>query len=84
MARILRAYAKLGFEPVLLNTSFNLHEEPIVCSASDALRAFRSSTLDVLILGKLVVLRKPLFASLPQVCNTSRAKESASRTWAIR
>ena len=37
--------------PVLINTSFNMHEEPIVCTADDAVRAWRSSGLDGLWLG---------------------------------
>lgn len=40
--------------PVLVNTSFNLHEEPIVCTASDAVRAFKQAKLDALWLGPFV------------------------------
>lgn len=40
--------------PVLVNTSFNLHEEPIVCTASDAVRAFKQARLDALWLGPFV------------------------------
>ena len=35
----------------LLNTSFNLHGEPIVCSPQDALYTFENSALDGLSLG---------------------------------
>ena len=45
--------------PVLVNTSFNLHEEPIVCSPSDAVRAFKQARLDALWLG-------PFVATLPE------------------
>lgn len=37
--------------PVLINTSFNLHEEPIVCSPSDAIRAWQEGHLDALWIG---------------------------------
>jgi carbamoyltransferase len=39
----------------VLNTSFNLKEEPIVCTASDAIRTFYSSTMDYLILGDFIL-----------------------------
>ena len=54
-----RLHALLGlFEaragvPVLLNTSFNVAGEPIVCSPEDACRCFRAAGLDGLVLGDL-------------------------------
>jgi carbamoyltransferase len=39
----------------VLNTSFNLEDEPIVCTPGDALRTFALSDLDALVLGNLVV-----------------------------
>ena len=45
---------ELTGSPVLVNTSFNLHEEPIVCSPSDAVRAFKQAGLDALWLGPFV------------------------------
>jgi carbamoyltransferase len=53
--RILDEYRKLTGLPTLINTSFNLHEEPIVCSPSDALRSFREGELDYLALGNYLV-----------------------------
>ena len=44
--------------PVLINTSFNLHEEPIVCTPSDAIRAWQGATLDALWLGDQVITHK--------------------------
>jgi len=43
----------------LLNTSFNIKGEPIVCSPRDALRTFFDSGIDVLIIDKFVI-EKPL------------------------
>lgn len=57
MARILRLYEKLTGKPVLVNTSFNMHEEPIVCSPEDAVRAFLDSELDFLAAGPFLVRR---------------------------
>jgi len=41
--------------PVLLNTSFNIKSEPIVCNPEDALRTFFNCGLDLLVLGNYVV-----------------------------
>jgi carbamoyltransferase len=42
--------------PMLLNTSFNLHDEPIVSSAADAIAAFLIAELDVLLLEDCLVV----------------------------
>lgn len=52
---LLRAAVDRSGRPALINTSFNMHEEPIVASPEDALRAFRAAGLPVLRLGPLVV-----------------------------
>jgi carbamoyltransferase len=49
-----------GFErrtgvPVLLNTSFNIKGEPIVCDPRDALKCFYDTGLEVLIMGKFLI-----------------------------
>jgi carbamoyltransferase len=41
--------------PVVMNTSFNLRGEPIVCTPTDAVRTFFSSGMDALIIGSFVV-----------------------------
>ncbi len=43
--------------PVLINTSFNVRDEPIVCSYIDALKCFFSSDIDVLILNKFLITK---------------------------
>ena len=48
---ILKEYKKVSGFGVLINTSFNMHEEPIVCSVDDACRAFVSSNINYLIIG---------------------------------
>lgn len=55
---VLNEYQKLSNIPVLINTSFNLHEEPIVCSPNDALRAFEQGAVDFLALGNFWVYKK--------------------------
>jgi carbamoyltransferase len=39
----------------VINTSFNMHEEPIVCSPDDAIRAFLQGNLDYLAIGDFLV-----------------------------
>jgi carbamoyltransferase len=41
--------------PVVMNTSFNLRGEPIVCSPTDAIRTFFSSGMDALVISNFVV-----------------------------
>ena len=45
--------------PILLNTSFNVRGEPIVCSPDDALRCFLSTGLDALVLEDVLVFKNP-------------------------
>jgi carbamoyltransferase len=52
---IIAEYEKLSGIPTLINTSFNMHEEPIVCSPRDAIRCFLQGNLDGLALGKFYV-----------------------------
>jgi carbamoyltransferase len=52
---VLAEYEKLSGVPCLINTSFNMHEEPIVCSPQDAIRAFRLGKLDALAIGPFLV-----------------------------
>lgn len=53
--RILCAYRARTGIPSLVNTSFNLHEEPIVCTPEDALRAFLDGGLHYLAIGRHLV-----------------------------
>ena len=54
---ILQRCFELTGTPSLVNTSFNLHSEPIVCTATDAIAAWQTSRLDALILGPFWVQR---------------------------
>jgi carbamoyltransferase len=44
--------------PVLINTSFNVRGEPIVCTPDDAYLCFMRTQMDVLVLGNLVLLKE--------------------------
>jgi carbamoyltransferase len=53
--KIVEEYRKLTGLPTVINTSFNMHEEPIVCTPSDALRAFIDGELDYLAMGNFLL-----------------------------
>ena len=44
--------------PVLINTSFNVRGEPIVCSPEESIRCFKRTEMDVLVIGNFIVLKK--------------------------
>jgi carbamoyltransferase len=52
--RVLSAFRQRTGVPTLINTSFNMHEEPIVCSPYDAVRAFTMGKLGVLAMGPFI------------------------------
>jgi carbamoyltransferase len=54
---LLHSFMKLTGVPVLLNTSFNVAGEPIVCSPLDACRCYLAADLDALVLGNLWIER---------------------------
>ena len=47
--------------PGVLNTSFNVKDEPIVCSPRDALRCFYGSGMDALVIGDFVLEKQKGF-----------------------
>ena len=61
----------------MINTSFNMHEEPIVCSPDDACRAFVLGNLDYLAIG-------PLLAPHPRLQqNTHERRRARAESQAV-
>jgi carbamoyltransferase len=58
--KIAVAYHQLTGIPSLINTSFNMHGEPIVCTPEDALRSFNEGKLDYLAIGNWLVVNPGL------------------------
>jgi len=52
---LLKAFGRRTGVPVLVNTSFNVRGEPIVCSPKDAINAFFSTPLDALVIGNFLI-----------------------------
>jgi carbamoyltransferase len=53
--RLLTRFKALTGCPVLVNTSFNVRGEPIVCTPEDAFRCFMGNELDLLVVGRCVL-----------------------------
>ncbi|MGZ5304017.1 MAG: carbamoyltransferase family protein, partial [Bacteroidia bacterium] len=53
--QLLTAFGGRTGLPVLLNTSFNVNDSPIVCSPADAIHAFKRMNLDALVIGNYIV-----------------------------
>ena len=53
--RLIREFGDRTGVPVVMNTSFNLRGEPIVCTPTDGIRTFFSSGMDALVIGSFVL-----------------------------
>jgi carbamoyltransferase len=56
--KLIDAFARLTGEHTVLNSSFNIRGEPIVCNPRDAIRAFYDTGLDCLIIGDYVLTKR--------------------------
>lgn len=54
---LLRQFGKRAEAPVLVNTSFNLFGEPLVCDPRAAVRSFYCSGIDALVIGDFLVVK---------------------------
>ena len=56
--KIIKAFEGLTGYGIVINTSFNVRGEPIVCSPQDAYRCFMRTEMDVLVLGNAILYKK--------------------------
>ncbi|HXK59492.1 MAG TPA: carbamoyltransferase [Acidobacteriota bacterium] len=56
--RLIRGFADLTGCPVLVNTSFNVRNEPIVCSPQDAYNCFMRTNMDVLVMEQFFLTKE--------------------------
>ena len=56
--RLISAFNDLTGCPVVVNTSFNVRGEPIVCSPEDAFRCFMGTELDLLVCGNAILWKE--------------------------
>ncbi len=57
---LLSYFKKLTGCPILINTSFNIRGEPIVCTPNDALNCFLGTNIDFLVLGNFLIDKKEM------------------------
>jgi carbamoyltransferase len=75
--RLLSAFHGRTGCPVLINTSFNVRGEPIVCSPADAYRCFLATDVDVLVLGRHVVRKSEQKAKFGEAERREHLKQFA-------
>ena len=69
--RLIERFKALTGCPVLVNTSFNVRGEPIVCLPEDAFRCFMGNELDLLVVGNCVLEKIEQDPSLKQDYSTA-------------
>lgn len=55
---LIRAFERISGVPVLVNTSFNVRGEPIVCTPADAYNCFVRTDMDALVIGDAIITTK--------------------------
>ena len=55
---LLKAFKQATGCPVLINTSFNVRGEPIVCTPEDAFRCFMGTELDILVINNCILMKE--------------------------
>ena len=55
---VIKKFKELTGCPVIINTSFNVRGEPIVCTPEDAFRCFMGTELDILIIGNKILIKE--------------------------
>jgi carbamoyltransferase len=56
--RLLEEFERVSGVPILVNTSFNVRGQPIVCTPTEAVETFLAAGLDALVIGDYLVTRK--------------------------
>jgi carbamoyltransferase len=56
--QLISAFYRITGCPVIINTSFNVRDEPIVCSPIDALKCFMKTDTDCLVLENFLIIKK--------------------------
>lgn len=56
--RLIKKFGQLTGCEVLVNTSFNVRGEPIVCTPEDAFRCFMATEMDILVVGNFLMVKE--------------------------
>jgi len=57
MYRLLKKFKEISGHSVLINTSFNIKGEPIVCTPKDSIHSFKRADIDSLVIDKFIILK---------------------------
>lgn len=63
---LINEFKRLTGCPILVNTSFNVRGEPIVCTPTDAFRCFMGTDLDILVIGSAFLIKEKQHGSLAE------------------
>ncbi len=55
--QLITEFGRISGHPVVLNTSFNIKGEPIICRPSEAVTCFLNTAIDALVMGDFVALK---------------------------
>ena len=66
---LIKRFEELTGCPIIVNTSFNVRGEPIICTPQDAFRCFMGTELDVLVVGNAILLKNEQSQTLKQDYN---------------
>ncbi|MEK6925714.1 MAG: carbamoyltransferase [Nanoarchaeota archaeon] len=55
---LIKEFGRLAGMPILINTSFNIRGEPIVCTPQDAYKCMMGTGIDYLVIGKFLIKRE--------------------------
>tara|TARA_A100001011_G_scaffold20063_1_gene20391 strand:+ start:704 stop:2545 length:1842 start_codon:yes stop_codon:yes gene_type:complete len=73
--KLLKKFKEITGCPILVNTSFNVRGEPIVCSVEDAFRCFMGTNLDILVCENFVLFKEEQNKKLLQDYKNKFAKD---------
>jgi carbamoyltransferase len=76
--RLIKRFHAVTGCPVIVNTSFNIRGEPIVCTPEDAYRCFMATDMDCLVLENHILLKEDQAFSLLSDIDTYRKQYSSA------
>lgn len=79
-AKLLLEFEQKTSCPILLNTSFNMRDEPIVCTPADALVCFMRSEIDSLVIGDFILDRPSESSLFPWLFRTMEQNQNSAIT----
>jgi carbamoyltransferase len=72
---LLREFERQTGCPVLINTSFNVRGEPIVCTPHDAFKCFMRTDMDFLVMGNILLDKKEMSADVKELAKEEFAPD---------